>query len=522
MSVDDLFAVLFPHFAHLQVELVRATGRMVRIQARGRQPSAACPGCGTVSKRVHSGYERKMSDTAISNQQTILHLRVRRFFCGSSDCPKKTFAEQIPGLTFRHGRCTTLLRTIREVIALALGGRAGARLAELRAIGLGKDAMLRLIRALPDPEVGPVRVLGVDDFALKKGHHYGTVLIDMENRRPVGLLPERSADALASWLTRHPGVEVICRDRARYYAEGADQGAADAVQVADRFHLWQNLGDAAARLVTRLRPQWTPPPPEKPEVTVPEKPEGLRAQRIRARHAAVHALMNRGMSIGGIVAELRLDPKTVRKNMRATTADELIGSSPTGRQSSLDGHAAYLAARWAEGCTSTSRLHRELADRGLSVSERTVRRFLLRLQENAKPTTRPPVPKVREVTGLILTHPDNRLEPDRVVLKELRDRSSDLDAACYLVARFAEILVHRQGQEKLERWTHDAEQSQHPELRGFASGLRKDWDAVMAGLTLHWNSGAVEGHVNRIKMLKRQMFGRAKHDLLRKRVLLTH
>ncbi|MCC3769504.1 transposase [Streptomyces sp. UNOC14_S4] len=285
--------------------------------------------------------------------------------------------------------------------------------------------------------------------------------------------------------------------------------------------MWQNLGDAAERFAARLRPQWTPPQPEKPQVTVPEKPEGLRAQRIRERHAAVHVLMNKGMSVGGIVAELRLDPKTVRKNMRAATAEELIGSRPTGRQSSLDGHAAYLAARWAEGCTSTSRLHRELADRGLTVSERTVRRFLLRLQENAKPTTRPPVPKVREVTRLILTHPDNRSEADRVILKELRDRSDDLDAACQLVARFAEILVHRQGQEKLEQWTRDAEQSQHPELRGFTSGLRKDWDAVMAGLTLYWNSGAVEGHVNRIKMLKRQMFGRAKHDLLRKRVLLT-
>ncbi|MFI1259137.1 transposase family protein [Streptomyces netropsis] len=127
-----MIAVLFPHFALLRVELIRPTGCTVRIQARGREPSAACPGCGTVSRRVHSGYERKMSDTAISNQQAILQLRVRRFFCGSSDCPKKTFAEQIPGLTFRHGRCTMLLRTVREAIALALGGRAGARLAELR------------------------------------------------------------------------------------------------------------------------------------------------------------------------------------------------------------------------------------------------------------------------------------------------------------------------------------------------------------------------------------------------------
>lgn len=521
MSVADLVAVLFPHFVRLRVEHVWVTGRTVRIHARGREPSAICPGCGSEGRRVHSRYERRLSDTAISNQQTVVHLQVRRFFCDDGACEKRTFAEQVPGLTFRHGRCTVLLRKVREVIALALGGRAGARLAEVQAIGIGKDALLRLIRALPDPAPGGVRVLGVDDFALKRGHNYGTVLIDMESRRPVDVLPERSAQALAGWLHDHPGVEVICRDRASAYAEGADRGAPMAVQVADRWHLWNNLGLATERLVSRLRSQWLPPAPECKDVTVPEKPEGTRAQRTRERHAAVHALMDKGAGIGFIVAELRLDPKTVRKLMNAKTPDELIGSKPTGRQSSLDGHAHYLAARWAEGCRRTSRLHQELADRGVKVSERTVRRFLLRLKEGAELTAAAPVPKIREVTTMILRHPDGVPEADRVVLKELRDRCSDLNAACVLITRFAEMLTTRSGQDRLEDWVRDAEASDLPELRGFATGLRKDWDAVMAGLSLHWSSGAVEGHVNRIKMLKRQMFGRAKPDLLRKRILLA-
>lgn len=203
--------------------------------------------------------------------------------------------------------------------------------------------------------------------------------------------------------------------------------------------------------------------------------------------------------------------------MNAATPEELIGSS-TGRQSSLDAH--YLTARWAEGCRSTSLLHQELADRGLKVSERTVRRFLLCLKEGAEPTARPLTPKNREVTTMILRHPDDLPEDDRVAVKELRDRCDDLNTACVLITRFAEMLTTRSGPDKLEDWVHDAEASGLPELHGFATGLRKDFDAVMAGLSLHWSSGAVEGHVNRTKMLKRQMFGRAKPDLLRKRVLL--
>ncbi|MFA0839107.1 transposase [Streptomyces rochei] len=156
----------------------------------------------------------------------------------------------------------------------------------------------------------------------------------------------------------------------------------------------------------------------------------------------------------------------------------------------------------------------------MKVSERTVRRFVRNLRQNDPSDATTPVPKAREVTTVVLTHPDYRTEDNRVTLKELRDRCTDLDTACDLVARFAEMLVNLRGEEKLAVWVTDAENSTHPELRGFAAGLRKDWDAVMTGLSLHWNSGPVEGHVNRVKMLKRQMYGRAKPDLLRKRVLL--
>ncbi|WP_042433950.1 ISL3 family transposase [Streptacidiphilus anmyonensis] len=510
--------MLFPHWAHVRVESVGVVGRTVRVRAGGRATSVACPACGTDSSRVHSRYERRPADASVGNQQTVLHLRIRRFFCDSGDCPRRTFAEQIPELTFRYGRCTILLRRIREAVALVLGGRPGARLTELQAVGLGRDAMIRLIRALPDPAVGTVRALGVDDFALRKGNHYGTILIDLETRRPVDVLTERSADALADWLTQHPGAEIICRDRASCYAEGANRTAGTATQVADRFHLWQNLADATERLVKRLRTEWTPPPVEKPAATMAE---GQRARNIRELHAAVHALMDKGVRHSAIVADLRKDGKTIRKYMRAATPEELIGGGPTGgRRTLLDEHAGYLVSRFSEGCDSADLLQKELLQRGAKVSERTVRRFVHRLKADNAPGTKPPLPTAREVTTMVLTHPDRRGEDDLTTLKDLRDRCPDLDAAHRLIGRFADMLVNRTGREKLEPWVADAEASPLPELRRFATGLRRDWDAVMAGLSTEWSSGQVEGHVNRLKLIKRQMFGRGKPDLLRKRVLL--
>jgi transposase len=485
-----------------------------------------------VSGRVHSRYQRQLLDTAVAGREVMICLTVRRFFCPDPGCEKVTFAEQVSGLTSRHARRSPELDRALEVVALALGGRAGARLTGKLASGVSRMTLLRLIRALPDPAQSTApRVLGVDEFALRKGRRYGTVLVDVETRRPVDVLDDRSADSFAAWLQDHPGAEVICRDRAGCYSDGGTRGAPDAVQVADRWHLWHNLGEAVERAVAQHREHLaaaTTPPPQATVAgasreTAQPPPPVLRSDRFavrtRRRHADVHRLLAAGHPMTAVAAELGLSRNTVRRFARAADPEELLVRDGTGhRASALHDYEPYLRQRWNSGATNAAVLWQELRDRGYPGSCRTVRSYLARFRSGPMPTPTAVPPKTRTVTSWIMTKPSSRDDADQHSLDAILASCPQLAAVNAHVQTFAALMTERRGHD-LEHWMASALATGEPALKSFVTGLRADQDAVTAGLTLPWSSGSVEGNINRIKMLKRQMYGRAGPDLLRLRIL---
>jgi transposase len=521
---------VLPHLAGVIVEAVTAAAGLLLVTARARAPEAACPGCGTVSRRVHSRYRRTLADAAVGGRPVAIALTVRRFFCAGPGCARATFAEQVEGLTARYARKTPLLAGMLESIAVALAGRAGSRLASGLGVPASRQVLLRLVMAVPDPEAASPRVLGVDDFATRRGQHYGTLLVDIETGAPLDLLDGRDARPLAGWLAARPGVEVICRDRSGSYADGARTGAPDAVQVADRFHLWQNLARAAEKCVAAHRACLAGPCPPamdgpQPQAAAaadagPADPAGKFAERVQRKHEQVRRLRAEGRGLQEIARHLGWGLSTVQRYDRAATWQELAdGRWQAPRASKLDPFKPYLDRHAGEGHGSCTRLLGEIRELGYDGSYSVVRGYLDRTRPE-KPPLREAPPTVRDVTNWLCRRPGTLTGDERPRLSAVLDRCPELHAASGQVRAFAAMITGRTGQD-LPQWIAAAREAALPGIASFAKGLERDLDAVTNGLTMNWSSGPVEGRVNHIKMIKRQMFGRAGLPLLRKRVLLT-
>ncbi len=518
---------LIPSPLHV-VALDLAAGA-VTVQARLATAEARCPGCARPSARVRSTYRRTVADLPWGERTVRLCVTVRRFACANPDCLRRIFAEPLGPLAPRYARRSSRLARALTTVAFALGGEAGARLARGLGLPTSPDTLLRLIRRAAEPSAPPVRICGVDDFAWRKRRRYGTALVDLERHRLIDLLPERSAAGVAGWLRRHPEVTVISRDRGGEYADGARRGAPQAIQVADRFHLLRNLGDTVRRVLLRHadRVRRVRTPGGAPSLT------SLRPERAAARaltraqmadcFAAIHAAAAQGLSKSAIARALGVHRHTVQKYLALDAAPERRHANR--HVSILAPYDAYLRERWREGCRDARALWRELQGRGYPGSYRPVARGVRHLRRAAaEPTEVPPGDGLAppQAVGLLLTRPAERTPEQEVAAQQLRALHPDIATAIALLDRFAALICKRdepRQEERLTQWLADIAGSRIPELTAFVVKLRQDLAAVRAGLTLPWSQGQTEGQILKLKMLRRQMYGRGNFDLIRKRAL---
>lgn len=503
---------------------------------------ATCPICGTWSEAIHSLYRRTIADLPWGLQAVRLHLRVRKFFCRLPTCARRVFTERLPTVVAPYARRTRRLTEVVRLLAFALGGEPGARIVERLGMATSPATLLRLIRRTATVTATTPRALGVDDWAQRKRHTYGTILIDLEQHRLVDLLPDRTADTLAAWLEDRPGIEIISRDRSGAYADGAARGAPDAMQVADRFHLTRNLGEVLDRCFNRYRaaikeierPDSPPRTEDEPPVPIrpaPPRPS-LEAEKERkraarqARYTLIRERYLKGASISELARELKLHWKTVRKYAQADQCPER--PLRPRRPRLLTPYEPYLLQRWDEGCHNGVRLYREIAAQGFSGSCIHVARFVAQLRRDqlANPATAAsaiPVPAQgltpRDATWLVIRPVQERTLAEQAARDQLTQLAPDLERVVILGERFLGLLRQRQGDQACDQWLTDAVASAVPELRRFAIKLKQDLAAVRAACREAWSNGQTEGQVHKLKLLKRSMYGRAKFDLLRLRLL---
>jgi transposase len=535
-----VLGLLLPHLAGMAVEGAWIEGDLVTVEVRAVAGGAACPGCGAWCTKVRGRYVRRLRDAGAGGRRVVVRLLVRLLACSGAGCPRVSFAEQPAGLAVPYARTTPLLAGVLAAVAAELAGRAGSRLARVLAVEVSRHTLVRVLTGLPEPAGGVVRVLGIDDFSLRKGQAYATLLVDMETGRPVDVLPDREQATAEEWLRAHPGAEVVCRDRGGAYAAAVRAAAPDAVQVADRWHLWHNLCEYAGKAVARHQEcissgscacqawpqdqqQEQGPEQEQQEQEEQEEqeaggvPAGL-AAAVRERHAAVRELRAAGKTPAQAAAALGLSRQTAGRFWRAASADALL---KTAGSSGLDPWKPYLRRRWEEGTTTITALHREITALGYPGSELTTWKWLA-LLKLAAPARPPAPPGHRQISRWLLTDPARLSEDEQEQLAAALSRCPGLHALAGHVTEFAKMLTGRLGDslgDRLDSWLAAA--GEHPALAPFANGIRQDHQAVTNALTLPWSSGRVEGLNTRTKLLQRQMYGRASFPLLRKRILAS-
>ena len=506
--VADLVGIVFSGLSALVIHDVEDAGDAIVVRARTRGEAVACPGCGAETSRVHGYYERTAADVPVDGRRVLVKVRVRRMRCPALDCKVQTFREQAPGVLERYQRRISRLTAQVSAVARELAGRASARLLPALGIGVSRHTALRALLAIRLPCLEVPRVLGIDDFALRRGLVYATVLIDAETGRRVDVLEGRTADVVKDWLRGHPGVEVVTRDGSGAYGEAVRSALPDAVQCGDRWHLWHLLAEAAAKEVAAHSACWAASAPLQ---------EGKRAETTLERWQQVRDLREKGAGLLDCSRRLGLALNTVKRYDRIEAPGRLRRAAQY-RPTLVDPYRDYLRKRRAEEPgVPVQQLLREIRERGYPGSSNLLVRYINQGRADAdRPHIAP-----RKAAQILLTRPDNLADGQRETAARLSSACPEMKALASLIGSFAAMLDPDPANEgKLLQWMADARAADLPHLHSFTRGLDLDIEAATAAVTLPHHNGRTEGVNCKTKMIKRQMFGRAGFDLLRHRILL--
>lgn len=492
MQLEKL--IQLPGFALDQIEY--PTRQSLIISVTSQTKKARCPACKTESKRPHSTYIRKPKGLPLGKFSMRFRLRVNRFFCHNPDCDKVTFAEQFPEIVLPYAQRTTLSINLLRAIAFEASAESVSRISKHLNMETSPDTILRILRSTCQPERTVPRVLGVDDWAIRRGQNYGTILVDLETHKPVDLLQGRSAETLKKWLKANPGVQIISRDRSKEYKAAVDEVLPEAIQIVDRWHLYLNLRKRLEKILAKR------PSQDKRQASKSTSKRQKRFEYVRYLHA-------KGYSTRTIARVLEMNRGTVIRYIQADHLPDWKTRKPT--KSQVDRFDHYLRKRWREGCRDSTQLWGELKELGYEGSRKQLHRYLRRYREKWKPSP-------RHTAWLFMKSPEDLDEEARDFLEELLDQNSALKMIYKLSRDFIEMLSNQEA-DKFDRWLVDAESCGVKIFENFATGIRFDCDAVKAALQYSWSNGQTEGQVTRLKLIKRQMYGRANFDLLRIRVL---
>ncbi|CAN5136838.1 ISL3 family transposase [soil metagenome] len=551
-SSKKLPMTLLPKSQGLKLQDVAINAEMVSLSVESTCPSACCPVCGQRTARLHSRYLRTLADLPWGGRPVRLSLRVRRFRCSRSECPRRIFAERLPSVVEPYARKTARLREILRLVGFALGGEAGGRLLWRLGMMASPSTLLRYVRGSPEVAYPQPHVVGIDDWAFRRGRRYGTMIVDLERHEVIDLLEDREAASARAWLERHPQIRIIARDRGGAYAEAATKGAPQAMQVADRWHLMHNLANALEEFLLQkkktlreaTRTETESPEddyatsfsagsltPNRPRIWYERQLEASRKrhERIVEQWRNIRRLHLAGADVHDIAKRLGVSRETVYRYRRMEESPEPVRFRHKRRV--LDPYVPYILRRWGEGCRNGVKLYWEIRERGYAYGASNVARLVAELrragvggsitdraQGGVVLPNKATVPTARQAAALFLKRGEKLTNEQEAYLDRLGALDEALADAYRLTREFASMVRGLEG-EKLDDWLKAADASKATRMRRFAKGLKKDLPAVRAGLTEKWSNGPVEGFIHNLKLIKRSMYGRASFGLLRRRVL---